>query len=289
MTDSGGDVQQRLYRWIDQQLQSVVGREPLRELVLSHLNASDQLQEIARFPLLNGDAGQLKAELYRTALEVVASWRHFQRFAVQAFFGSSDKPGAYYPIALADDTPASGPEPTEPANVVGALKQQMRHNEILAKINAGIQHQMLQQQSDIATQAYEEVRRLRADYAELFKNSHDMLIKRRELELEQIKVEAGEARKERMATSVEVALPRLVNGISQKFGGPALLPENSSAVEQMIGAMLRGLTDAQFDQLCQLFGPAEQMMLLELYNKLVRSKGGSAAAPAASGNGEAKH
>lgn len=284
----GGDVQQRLYRWIDQQLQATQGRDPLRELVLSHLNASDQLQEIARFPLLEGDTGRLKAELYRTALEVVASWRHFQRFAVQAFFGSSDKPGAYYPMALADDTPTNGPEPTEPANIVGALKQQMRHNEVLARINAGIQRDALEQQTALARSAYDELTKLRADFATLFRETHNMSKERAELELERIRLTAAEQRKDRMANSVEVTLPRLVNGVSKHFGGPALLPENASSLELTLAAMLKGLNDAQFDQLCAIFGPAEQMQLLELYNRLVRAP--AQASSSSNGNGAAgKH
>lgn len=277
-----GDPQQRLYRWIDQQLEPVLGRESLRELALSHLNASDQLQEIARFAYVD-DAGKLKADVYRTALEVVASWRHFQRFAVQSFFGQSDKAAAYYPLALADDTPSGGPSATEPANVVGVLKMQMRHNEVLAKINASVQFQMLEQANAQARTAHAELDRLRTDFAKLYRDSYELMDKRREYELERLKIEHAEGRKDRMTTSVEAVLPRLVNSVSEKLGGPKLLAEGSSPTEQMLAAMLRGLDDTGFDKLCGLFGPAEQMLLLELYNRLVRKPS------VAASNGEAKH
>jgi hypothetical protein len=275
-----GDPQQRLYRWIDQQLEPAHGREPLRELALSHLNASDQLQEIARFSHVD-DAGKLKADVYRTALEVVASWRHFQRFAVQSFFGDSDKAAAYYPLALADDTPAGGPMATEPANAIGVLKMQMRHNEVLAKINASVQFQMLEQANRQAQTAHAELDKLRADFAKLYRDSYELMDKRREYELERLKIEHGEQRKDRMASSVEAVLPRLVNSVSEKLGGPKLLAENNSTLELMLAAMLRGLDDTGFEKLCALFGPAEQLLLLEMYNKLVRKP--------ASMNGEAKH
>lgn len=277
-----GDPQQRLYRWIDGQLEPRHGGEKLRELALSHLNASDQLQEIQRFAFVD-DAGKLKAEIYRTALEVVASWRHFQRFAVQSFFGTSDRAAAYYPLALADDTPAGGPEPTEPANMVGVLKMQMRHNEVLAKINAKGQLAMLIHAQEQAVKAHDELEALRSEYDKLFKESREVLISRREYELERLKLEHGEQRKDRMANTVESVLPRLINGVSERLGGPKLLPEGTSTTELMLAGMLRGLDDAGFEKLCALFGPGEQMMLLEIYNRLVRKSSST------NGTGEAKH
>jgi hypothetical protein len=268
-----GDIQARLYGWIDRASAPSTGREPLSQLVLSHINASDQLQEVARFAIANPlELGEVKTEIFRTAAEIVASWRHFQRFAVQAYY-SSEQAGAYYPFSLADDGPTQGPGATEPPNAIGMLKQQMRHNEVFAKINAGIQSEQSELLLRLNKQLTSELENARAAYSKLLAQSEGQLLERQKIELEQSIASRAELRKDQLAGSVLKTLPYVSNRVSQHFGGPKLFPETAgSPLEGLLASMLGGLTDDTFAKLLQIFpDPAHQAGILELYQRLVRA------------------
>jgi hypothetical protein len=276
-----GDIQARLYGWIDRAAASATGREPLSQLVLSHINASDQLQEVARFAVANTAAiGEIKTELFRTAAEIVTSWRHFQRFAVQAFYGDGDKAGAYYPFALADDTPINGPEATEPANAVGMLRQQMRHNEILAKINAGISAEQSELLLRMNQQLTAELERVRESHSKLLAQTEGQILERQRLELEQSQQIRAEVRKDQLTGSVVKTVPYIANRISEHFGGPKLLPETGmNPLEGLLASMFGTLTDDTFSKLLSIFpDPAHQQGILELYSRLVRAPSAPTAA-----------
>jgi ElaB/YqjD/DUF883 family membrane-anchored ribosome-binding protein len=265
-----GDIQARLYGWIDRQIDGAAARGGLRELVLNHLNASDQLQEIARYAITDDNASEIKSELYRTALDVVASWKHFQRFAVQAHFTESTTV-PYYPFSLADDTPETGPQATEPANLVGALKQQMRHNEILAKINAGIMAEANQLLLNQSKQAHAALDELRVRFSDLLEKSHEALGKRQAEEFEHQRLLAADARKEKLTESVQTAVPLIVNRVSEHLGGPKLLPEGRSPMELMMIRLLKNLTDEGLEGLMAAFpNPAEQAIVLDLVRTYCR-------------------
>lgn len=268
-----GDIQSRLYGWIDRAAAPATGREALSQLVLSHINASDQLQEVARFAIANPlELGEVKTEIFRTAAEIVASWRHFQRFAVQAYY-ASEQAGAYWPFSLADDGPAHGPSATEPPNAIGMLKQQMRHNEVFAKINAGIQSEQSELLLRLNKQLASELELARTAYSTLLAKTEGQLLERQKIELEQGTAIRAEARKDQLATSVIRTLPYVTNRVSQHFGGPKLLPETAgSPLEGLLASMFTGLTDDTFAKLLNIFpDPAHQAGILELYQRLVRA------------------
>jgi ElaB/YqjD/DUF883 family membrane-anchored ribosome-binding protein len=266
-----GDIQARLYGWIDRQLDAGRARGGLRELVLNHLNAADQLQEIARYGVTpeGENLQEIKTELYRTAVDVVSAWRHLQKFAVQSYFGQDDKAAAYYPIALADEVAAANaPEPTEPGNLLGALRQQMRHNEILAKINAGIMAEANSLLLNQSRQAFEALDELRGRHTALLKESEATLNARRKESFEETRVLAADARMGKMADSVATAVPAIVNRVSEHFGGPKLLPEGLGKRELLIGYLKKKLTDETVERLLAVFpDPSDQAVLFELFIK----------------------
>ncbi len=294
-----GDIQGRVYSWIDQQALAAPGREQLTGLRLAHLNSADQLQVIAHYALNIADQTRihdLKAEIFRTANEVAIQWSGFQRFAVQAFFGDATAAGAYFPFSLSGQETQQMLGATEPPNMVGLLRQTMRHLEVQAKINAGLladgNTALVRQNASLA----DALEKTQQKYYDLLSKSESIITQTEERAFTRTRLERSETRKDQLAARVIEALPIVVNKVSQHFGGPALLtsggPSSSSSTvaagagEMVLADMLRNLTDTTFEQLLNCFpNPLHKGYVIELYRTHVLEPHKRAQAAAAKTNG----
>lgn len=266
---NAGDVQARVYAWIEQQLEPVPGRAPLRGIALAHMNAADQLQQLGYFKVTPERVHDAKAELFRTAAEVAVQWSGYQRFAVQAYFGDATAPGAYWPFAIAGQESAMMLSATEPPNVLGMLRQSQRHTEAFAKIIAALttdgSSNLLKQNALIS----EQLERTQKNYYELLERSQEILAAADERAANRARTERAEKRKDKLAERLIEALPIVSNKIAEKFGGTKLFASNAGN-DTILGDMLRGLNDATFDQLLGCFvNPLHKAYVLELYKRLV--------------------
>lgn len=270
------EIQSKVFGWIDRALAARPGGEAqLTSLVLCHINAAEQLQPISSFPI-NGededDIHTVKHELMRTAGDVAEAWRGLQRFAIQAYYDEGHQAANYFPFSLqCEDMTADAPGPTEPANLVGMLGQQMRHNEVLAKINAGVMaenHQILQRQLQ---RAHEEMGELRERHHTMLRDYEEALGQSHERRMVMQMMERGELRKDQIAAKLIDAVPPLANKVSQKLGGPKLLAENAGSSErQLVKDMLRSLNDVKLEALLKLFdNPLHQGAVLELVKEII--------------------
>ena len=159
-------IKSRLYAWIDRAAQQPQQDAELVRLQLSHMNAMDQAQPMGAFPINLEDESTIheaKMECWLAAENTQQVWRGFQRFTLVAYYGDQEQPALFHPFAIGDDTSPNNMvlEGTEPANMVGMVKQQMRHNEVLAKVNAGMQadqQAMLMRQLSNANAEVEQIR-----------------------------------------------------------------------------------------------------------------------------------
>lgn len=273
-----GDIQSRVYGWIDQQIVTVPGRAPLAAIALAHLNAADQLQQIARYPLRPGEEGRIfdvKAEIFRTANEVAVQWSGYQRFALQAFFGEELASGAYLPFSLSGQEQPHSLSATEPPNVVGMVRQAMRHTEVMTKIAAGLMadgNANLVRQNQLLA---EQLERTQGKYHWLLERTEEILAHADERAEARARRERSEKRKDEIAARVLEALPIITNKISEKFGGPKLFSPNAgggaqASGDKVLADMLASLTDDTFDQMLACFqNPLHKAYIMELYKKLV--------------------
>lgn len=271
-----GDIQSRVYGWIDQQIMAAPGRAQLTGLRLAHLNAADQLQQIAHYPVSDRDESRIrdvKAEVFRTANEVAVQWSGFQRFAVQAFFGDEQSPGAYLPFSLSGQEQPASLSATEPPNMVGMVRQAMRHTEVMTKIAAGL---MADGNANIMRQNQmlgEQLERTQAKYHQLLERTEAILAHADERAEARARLERSEKRKDEIAHRLLEALPIITNKISEKFGGPKLFAPNAGGAppaDKVLADMLASLSDETFDQMLACFpNPLHKAYVMELYKKLV--------------------
>lgn len=296
------EIRGRLYAWIDQAAIAQYRGEALTEIELCHLDSHDERQAIGRFmvdPLEESTVHEAKAQIWMAATNTQEAWRGFQRFFLGAFYGDPARRDLYFPFALSGDDTNPGrmtvPEGHEPANMTGVLKMQMRHNEVHAKVNAGMHAEqnamLLRHISTLST----ELERLRERHFELLARTEESMSQMHDRELARMSLERGEARRDQLAAKALEAFPVIANRVSEKLGGPRLMAERDPAVQMMCG-LLQQLDDHKLQVLLSTFpNPAHQATILELYDSLVRQPAKLAAANRAKeasesgGDGNATH
>jgi len=266
------DVQTRVYDWIDHM---AAGELELERLQLVHLNAAEQAQQLSSYRLEGADLGDIKGDIWRTARHVVAAWSQGpQRFALRAYVAGAEESAAYLPFLLAGEQESSSPPgSSEPANMVGLLKQLMRHTEAQQRTIQVMSLDALTFQQRALRSAQTAEEHMRARYYELMERSQVQLADQEERAMARELTMRQEERKDQLAARAMTAVPLLANQLSRKLGGPALFEQQGSTEHMMLSDMLAGLDDQRFEMLLGAFpDPAHRAFLLQRIKETIEAR-----------------
>lgn len=270
-----------LRTWIDRCASVVEEAGSLALLRLQHINAAEQMMPVGTWavdPQSEESLSAVKMEIVQTAENTATAWRGFNRFALQAYYGKDQAQGGYFAFSVDGSDREARPGPTEPANLVGMLSQQMRHNEALTKLLVTERGEQTQLMMRSQQQLSAELESVRASYYANLKTQEEQIMQVADRELARVHLTRSEDRKDKIFDQAAQTIPMLVNRVSQKYGGPTLMGGGTEPTTMMMKNLMQSMDDTKLAAFMAMFpDPIQQAQLLEIYNTLVREPAKAAA------------
>lgn len=224
-------------------------------------------------PINEDDIAGYATEIETDANQYAEAIGATQTFAIAAYFEDDpDRAIGRHPFRVNVESPEDNDDvASEPSNLTGLVKQQMRHNEMLMRINTGSMGSMIatlqkqnEQLSTMVTKLFED-RVEQIDAVEsLMSGKHQ-----RDLEVEQARLNG--VQKSQLFESFLALLPAAAN----KMIGKRILPETQDVIQLQIVKLMEAMTPEEIEgMLNAINSPEKKIAMIELL-KLVQDRVGA--------------
>lgn len=181
-----------------------------------------------------------------------------QSYVIQAYYGSNNRPTGRCTIRV-EGLSDSDEYSSEPANLAGALTQQMRHNEALTRALIMSQHQITNVQRQMIESLHARNQHFEAAHFDLVKQREELMDRRLERDLAIQDSEIRNENKRELMSSLKTWVPIALNRVNGRKALPAADP-----TRLMIERLKETLTPEQFKTFQKVLTPDQLGLLIEL-------------------------
>jgi hypothetical protein len=268
------DIQhKKLTEWCRKQIASNRREGKCVRLSLHHVSPMGKATaEIARVGVGDGlpdselvtdiHADGYARELWQEAENYAEGIGDTQAFVACAYFeADADKVIARHAFRIhVEGEDASGIVDTEPGNLSGMVKQQMRHNEAVMRIMTQSYGAVLGSQNRHIERMSSMLEKLWEDKLSNIEATEELISAHHQRAMEMRQVETTAKIKEDAASSIMTLLPAIAN----KIIGKKILPETTDVTLQQVVKLAEGLSEEEFTGMLAALPPAKKIALIEL-------------------------
>jgi hypothetical protein len=206
---------------------------------------------------------ELASEIFQTAQADGEEHEGPAKYTVLAYFGGANFPSSRCPaVRVLSSMRSDGDyQETEMPNSRGFATQQMRHNEVLMRMLVSSAAQHSQHTERLLSRAYDRIESLEEERGTFLDAFERLQQGSHERELEARSHDANLKHREEMLEQVKVLVPTVVN----KVAGKKLLPEKTTAKDEIVHSLLASLSPEQMAALQGILTPAQLVGFAELY------------------------